>query len=163
MFHKTDVIRSTLNPTMLAKGEFGILHLYANDKKMILVLEKLEDNKYHYIVKEVNILYAPSRYKSDMLASDIISTHNSDSINEVISDMERRCSIVLSPLNNYKAVHDKISTNIDPKDSRYDLLLNPGRQEYLTRLFSDCSEFADSLALLISSASRKQEGGCTIL
>lgn len=161
MFNRPKVIRSGLNANKLLSSKLDILHLYADDMKMILVLEKLIDDKLFYYVKEANVRQTPLRYQSDMLGSDKVSTHDSESIKNVLGNLELRCSIALEPS---KTIEDIIKCKIDPKDSHYELLLNPSRQEYFTRLFTNCEDFFSLRDILINAASKPQAGaGCSIL
>lgn len=133
----------------------GLLHVFANNQKVILVLEHDVDGTNQYQASEMNIRHQPLTYQSDFLKTPTMKNNLLEILN-LIKGLECRLSNGLSPEQS-KAIASALQNAKS--------MTNPSREEYLGALFEPHKNvLPDNLIdSVIAAASRSASSGCVIL
>ena len=119
--------RSKINPQYFLQIGGSLVHLYADDEKIVLVLEGRAENTSFTFAIEANIRLHPLSYQSDLLSSDNRYT-SLIKIQALLTNLEHRTTQVIPA--SHIAIFKQIFTQQDQLD-----LINPSRQDYLRQLY----------------------------
>ena len=163
--------RSKFNPNHFIKENTGLLHLFANDDKLVIVHESRDgSNTYSYYAISAYISLVPSIYASDMLVrgTEIQGFNN---MQEVTRNLELRYSERFVNMNiecgflHGAQILSALKNHVERKNTDIFDDLNATRKQFLENVFhiNQNPQFKKLCDNLVKNAEKKTASSCNVM